>query len=150
MQHARRAIARAVVQRLAGVAAATGGVFEGRAAPKAAAAAPYLLVYLRPESSAPLSGTGPGRRLERQLTLRVDAITSEAAADAGDALFDRLALEIETILAADNTLGGACRDLWLSHTDPDARAEGETRAGCIRFEFTVSYQTRADRPDQAV
>jgi hypothetical protein len=151
MLHARRAIVRAVVARLGGIAAAPGGVHEGRARPKAAADAPYLCVYARPEESAPLTAAGPARKLQRQLTLAVDACTAEAGAELGDALFDALALEIETTLAADQTLGGACRDLFLARTDPQVpRAEGEHRVGIGRLEFTVTYFTAANAPHQAV
>lgn len=148
--HARRLIVRAAVLRLAGVTTATGGVHEGRAAPKASSAAPYLLVYARPEDSEPLSGTGAGRKLRRELTLAIEAVTAEAGPEAGDALLDQLALEIERVLAAEPTLGGACRDLYLARTDPDGRAEGESRIGRTRLEFRVLYQTLAAAPDQAV
>lgn len=152
MLHARRAIVRAAVQRLAGLPSVVGGVHEGRYGPKSASSAPFLLVYARPESSAPITTRGSGRALQRELTLAIDAVVAESGVEAGDALFDALALEIETALAADPTLGGACRDLWLARTNPDAvtTGAGEHRAGAVRLEFTVTYFTPAAAPHQAL
>lgn len=150
MLHARRAIVRAVVQKLGAIAAATGGVHEGRARPKAASSAPYLLVYARPEQSAPLTARGPARKLQRELTLAVEIVTAESGTPDGDALLDAFALEIEVALANDPTLGGACSALVLTSTAPVVNAQGELQIGRSRLEFAVTYYTAANAPHQAV
>lgn len=149
-EHARRLIVRAAKAALTDLATTAARVFEGRAAPKAAADAPFLLVYARPEASAPATARGPARKLQRELTLAVEGVAAESGAEAGDALLDTIALEVERALAGDPTLGGACTDLWLVRTDPEARAEGEHRTGRIRLEFTVVYFTAANAPDRAL
>jgi len=146
--HARRSIILAATGALQPLI--TGGtvtaVRAGRAAPMPVAQAPYLLVYGRRERSSP-STIGPGRKLLRELTLAIEAVT--ASADDSDGLVDALASAVEATLAGDPTLGGAAKDLYLSATDLDARAEGEDRIGRARLEFTVTYLTVASAPDQA-
>lgn len=150
MLHARRLIVLAAKARLTGLATTGSSVFEGLAGPKAAAATPYLLVYARPEQSGPLTMKGAARKLQRELTLAIEGVTAESGTDAGDALLDVIAAEVETALAGEPTLGGACSDLYLSRTDPNARAEGEHRTGRIRLEFIVTYFTAANAPHQAI
>lgn len=145
MLHARRRIVLAAVTALTGLPTTGDRVKPGRAAPMPVASTPYLLVYARPERSASLTMKGPGRKLQRELTLAVEAVMGSA--DDNDEQSDTIALEVEQALAADPTLGGVCRDLVLSSTLPDASAEGETRVGRTRFEFIVTYFTAADRPD---
>ena len=151
MLHARRAIVRAAKAALVGLPAVGDRVYEGLAEPKPATSTPYLAVYARPENSAPIAGKGStARTLQRQLTLEILGVTAEAGTAAGDALLDQIALEVETALAGDPTLGGTCRDLYLARTDPTARVEGEHRAGRIRLEFTVTYFTAANAPAAAL
>lgn len=146
--HARRRIVLAVVERLTGLPTTGNRVHAGRAAPAPVASTPYLLVYARREQSAPITAKGPQRKLQREPVLAIEAVT--ASADDDDALADTIAAEVEAAMAADPTLGGICRDLYLSSTNLDARAEGETRTGRTRLEFTVTYFTAADRPDESL
>jgi hypothetical protein len=148
--HARRQIVIAAKAALAGLPSIAGGVFEGLAGPKSVDATPYLLVYARPEQSAPHTMKGAARSLARELTLAVEGVTAETGTETGDALLDAIALEVESALAGNPTLGGVCRDLYLVRTDPNARAEGEHRTGRIRLEFTVLYFTAANAPDRAL
>lgn len=145
--HARRRIVLAAVAALTGLPSTGARVHAGRAAPAPVASTPYLLVYARQEQSASATMRGPGRKLQRELTLAVEAVT--ASADDDDALADTIALEVEAALAANPTLGGVCGDLYLASTALDARHEGESRTGRVRLEFTVTYFTAADRPDVA-
>lgn len=148
--HARRKIVLAATQALQGLVTAglVTSVKAGRAAPMPVAQAPYLLVYGRAEASQPLTMGGPRRKLERSLTLAIEIVT--ASADDSDELADALSAEVELPLAGDPTLGGAAKDLWLSNTLLDARAEGETRTGRARLEFTVLYHAVASDPTTAV
>ncbi len=147
MTHVRAQIIAAAVELLKTCPTPAGRVKAGRAAPMPVAQAPYLLVYGRPEQSDRLTGAGMTRTLMRQLTLAVDIVT--ASADDSDDQVNAIAAEVEAALAAQPTLGKLCKDLWLAATTPDARAEGETRIGRARLEFTVQYVTVATAPDQA-
>jgi hypothetical protein len=148
MPHARRLIVLAAVQALGTLPTIPAAkVKPGRAAPMPVAQAPYLLVYGRRERAGPVSGSGATRKLQRELTLRVEAVTT---GDDDDALVDQVAAEVEAALMADNTLGRVCKDLYLSATDLDARAEGETRLGRAWLDFTVIYFTAANAPETAL
>lgn len=141
--HARRQIIDAVVIALAGV----GTVYAGRQLPKSIGGAPFVLVYGRQERSAPMTMRGPDRRMERELLLAVEIVTTSTVDEDMD---DEIASEVEVALANDPKLGGKCKDLWLSSTLMDARAEGETNIRRARLEFTVSYQTAATSPDFSI
>lgn len=145
--HARRQIVTAAVQQLGALASiAPEKIKPGRAAPMPVASAPYLLVYGRREQSA-LATMGRSPSLQRLLTLRVEVVT---AGDDNDELVDQIAAEVEAALMGNDTLGGACKSLYLSATDLDARAEGETRIGRAWLDFTVMYFTVAPSPEAAV
>ena len=146
--HARRTVVLAVVAALTPLAddEIVTAVQDGRAAPLPIAKAPYVMVYGRQERSAPLTMAGPARKLEREVVVAVEIV----AASEGDEAVEALAEAVEAAIAADPTLGGACKDLWLSATTLDARIEGQSRAGTARLEFTVSYHTRANNPSAAV
>lgn len=148
MPHARRAIVLAAVQALTGLATTGSRVHPSRTWPVAAENTPCLLVYARTERSAPMTMKGAARRLARELTLAVEGVVAET--DDSDATLDQVALEVETALAADPTLGGACMDLLLTSTDIEARADGEFRAGRIRLEFAVTYHTAANAPSVTI
>lgn len=142
--HARRQIVQAVAARLAGLPLTGSRVYAGRAAPKASGSTPFLLVYGRREQSAPMTMGRDRRALQRELTLAIEAVT--ASADDNDDQVDAIALEVERAMAADPHLGGLCRDLYLVSTALDARADGESRMGRARFEFTIIYITPAADP----
>jgi len=147
--HARRLIITAAIAALQPLIAAGTviAIKAGRAAPMPVAQVPYLLVYGRRERSAAATMGGANRKLQRELTLAIEAVT--ASADDNDELVDTIAAAVEAALAGDPTLDKNAKDLVLSATDLDARAEGETRTGRARLEFTVTYFTVASAPDQA-
>lgn len=148
MPHARRSIVLAATTALTGLATTGARVHASRAWPVEAANTPCLLVYARTERSAPMTMKGAARRLARELTLAVEGVVAETTDS--DATLDLIASEVETALAADPTMGGACMDLVLTSTEIDARADGEFRAGRVRLEFSVTYHTAANAPDTTI
>jgi hypothetical protein len=148
MPHARATIVAAAVTALTGLTTTGARVHAGRAAPFSVASSPFLLVYGRSEQSGPMTMVGANRRMQRELVLVVEGVAGETG-DVDDTQ-NTIALEVETALAADPTLGGKCRDLYLSRTEINARAGGETRLGLVRLEFAVVYHTVATAPGTAV
>lgn len=145
--HVRRQIVLAIVSALEGQTLAGGRVHHGRVDPESAATprGPFLLVYARSEEIREISEDDDGPRQQRELTLAIEAVAVSDADD--DSTLDLLALEIERALFAAGTLGGLAVDIALSRTDLNARADGESRTGRARLEFTVEYHTAAGRPD---
>jgi hypothetical protein len=148
--HVRRQIVLATVMALKGaVAEVESRVFDGRSEPIHTTQKPYLLVYGRQEDSRDIAEYGDdGRRLQRVLTLAVEGV-DKSVADT-DAELDALALAVERALTADPTLGGIAKDVVLARSDLNARAEGESRTGRVRLEFTVEYHTPAARPEISI
>jgi hypothetical protein len=144
MLHVRRQLVNAVVQVLANLATTGPRVHADRTWPVESGATPCLLVYARNERSGSDTMGGPSRRLRRELTLSVEGLVAETGDS--DATLDAIAFEVETALAADPKLGGLCLDLQITSTDIAANAEGETRQGRIRLDFTIIYRTAANAP----
>lgn len=145
--HVRRQIVLAVVAALEGQTLAGARVHHGRAEPDSVATprGPFLLVYARSEESRTVSFDDDADRQQRALTLAIEAVATSASDD--DATLDQLSLEIERAMVADVTLGGLAVSVELARTDLNARADGESRTGRARLEFTVEYHTAAGRPD---
>lgn len=145
--HVRRAIIDAAVDALGNLVTlgVVTAIKSGRQAPLPIATAPYLLVYGRQERSANLTIGGRVRKLDREMILAVEIVTSST--NDNDEEADAIAADVEFVIADDPTLGGLAKDLWLSGTTIDANAEGEIRIGRARIEFTVSYHTMATAPD---
>lgn len=148
MPHARRSIVLAAVSALTGLATTGARVHAGRTWPVETAETPYLLIYARREQSGPFTMKGAARTVQRQLTLSIEGITAETTDS--DATLDQIASEVETAMAADPTLGGACKDLFIDATDIEARADSDYRTGRIRLDFSVTYYTAANAPDTAL
>lgn len=151
MQHVRRQIVLAVAALLRGrIATIADRVYEGRTSPVVASTGAHLLVYARREQSRGVAEDENGRRLQRELVLAIEGVTAGADDSAGDETLDAIALEVERILApgAAASLAGLIKDIEIASTDLNARAEGESRTGRVRLEFTVEYHTTAAGPDR--
>lgn len=112
---------------------------------------PAAVIYTNDEEAEPVAGTGPGRTLERTVEAFVHIFLKETEQIDEDA--DVLAAEVEALIAADHTLGGACKDLWLTRTEtlfkgndgPDSGG-GRVEYASVRLTYTVKYATLATTP----
>lgn len=147
--HARRAIVNAAATAVTGLATTGSRVYPGRTRPVKAETAPHLLVYGRQETSTSATMRGAARKLARELRLTIEGV--EASTTDTDELLDTIAEEVETAIAADPTLGGKCKDLWLIQTDigPAGDDAAERRIAAIRLTFAVMYLTEANAPATA-
>jgi len=147
--HARRQIVNAAAAALAGLASTGSRVYPGRDWPVSADSADYLLVYARQETSQSATMKGAARSLQRVVRLMVDGVTSSFADN--DAQLDAIAEEVEAALAADPSLGGLAKDLFLASTEiVVTTGENERRLGRVRLEFAVIYYTAANAPGTAL
>lgn len=145
--HARRAIVNAAATVLAGLVTTGPRVHPGRADAVNPDEMPCLLVYARQEQSESLTTGSANRKLGRMLTLSIEALVSDTSGT--DAALDVIAVEVETALAGDPTLGGACKDLVLVASNIAVSPDGETRVRRIRLDFSVLYHTVASAPQTA-
>lgn len=144
--HVRRQIVAAIVDRLRSDVPGVTAVKAGRTAPLPTASLPYILVHARREQAASVTSRGDDVRLQRRLTVLIDIVHADAGDDDGAA--DSFCLLVEKAMQAEPSLGGLLHDLEGPDTTLDARAEGETRLGRARLEYSLEYHTTALRPDQ--
>lgn len=140
MTHARVQIRAAVAAALANLPTTGGNVFPGRPWPLDEGERPGIVV-LTPAEDAEVDAIGPVKLMR---TLEVLVI----GYDDGDAIEDRLdqiALEVETAIAADPTLGGTVKEIVLSGTAMEID-QARSRAGEIRMTFTAGYRTTRAAP----
>ncbi|MBU1594262.1 MAG: hypothetical protein KKA55_01850 [Proteobacteria bacterium] len=136
-KHPRQLIREAVVELLTGATDAGARVWASRMRHVSSRDLPAIGVYTTEESS-PLADVSP-RKYERTVTVAVDCMV-EADESVDDAL-DALAMQVETALMADPTLGGAALDSALMRTSIGLVGEGRTQAGCATLEFEADYET---------
>lgn len=110
-----------------------------RATPLFPAKLPAILIYTRDERIEDKVDRSTGLR-RRVLDLSVEIVTSgdTAAIDA-----DRLALVIESVVDADETLGRMVDDTHLVRTEIDQDGEGDTVFLAVRLRFEVTYWSHA-------
>ena len=115
-----------------------------RSTPLFAGKLPAILIYTRDERIEDQPHADPGLRY-RKLELSVEIIASgEAAAEEADVL----ALAVESVLDADETLGLLVEGTRLTRTEMDQGGEGDTPVLAVRLTFEVSYWTQpSEAPD---
>ncbi|MEA1052358.1 hypothetical protein U5801_21485 [Lamprobacter modestohalophilus] len=115
-----------------------------RAIPLFAAKLPAILIYTRDERVEDLPHNDPGLR-HRLLDLAIEIVTTGKEADEEA---DALALGIEAILDADETLGLLVEGLRLTRTETDQDGDGDAVYLAVRLLWEVSYWTRPAEPDE--
>ena len=109
-----------------------------RSTPLFAAKLPAILIYTRDERVEDSPNADPGLRYRKlELSIEVIAGGEKAVEEA-----DMLALAIEAILDADETLGLLVEGTRLTRTETDHDGDGETPVLAARMTFEVSYWTR--------
>ncbi len=109
---------------------------------------PALIVYTNGETIEPVSGQRGTRRLERPLDLVIEGYAS-GSGDV-DKTLDTMNAEVEAALAADPTLGGLAKDLYLSKIEKEDDDEAEKPTWLIRMTWYCEYHTRETAPTAAL
>jgi len=153
MKHPRTLIREAVAARLieglpkidARISAARISIH--RSTPLFAGKLPALLIYTRDERIEEQPQADPGLR-QRKLELAIEIV---ASGDAAAQEADTLALAVETILDADQTLGLLVEGMRLTRTEVDQGGDGDLPILAARMLFEVMYWTQPlqapDAPD---
>lgn len=144
--HARQQI-RASVAAILTPNSAGAGVYPGRSTDFQAGDLPALTVHTDRETVSDQTTVGRPRQQWREVELVVTGYTTTGG-EVDDAL-DALAVEVETLLAADNTLGGLARDCWLL-TSSIERDTQSTHAGAITLTYRVSYIVTETDPETLI
>lgn len=153
-KHVRQQIREAFKAILAGLPTTGANVFTGRVYALEASERPGLLIGVAetPGETSEVDSFGDAVKLRRAVPITIDAY------DNGEDILDRLdrmALEIETAIAADWAAGDDSRlralasDIVFTATGVRTAAEDKTRAGEIRLTWRVEYRTIDTAPQTA-
>lgn len=137
--HERKAIRAAVVAQLSGHTAAGTRVFPSRQPPVREVELPAICVYTDSEEVDEESANSAPRWLKRKAIVAIEVWA--AAGDAVDDVLDALALEVETAMDSDDSLGGTAFWVWPTSTEIGITAIGKIPVGCCRMLYTVTYKT---------
>ncbi|KZL21122.1 hypothetical protein PsAD2_00406 [Pseudovibrio axinellae] len=148
MAHIRTQVRDAVEAALKGLPSTAERVFVTRTYPLEHKRLPALLIYILDEQSQPAE-MGPGRDIERQMSITVEAIADGRGFD--DEL-DQIAVEVEGALAGSHYLNGLVKELYLQSSNLNlatGRDRGEKRTGVLTLSFTVLAVTPEADPQTA-
>lgn len=150
MAHERKEIRDALVAQLAAnVSLVAGRVSASRKEPHRKAELPAAVVYTTSEQVDPESRRASPQRLTRNLVVTVSAYAEADSVDELDEVLDAIALEIETAVDLDDTLGGKAGFIGLSSTETAVGVEGTRPTGELTMTFDVVYETTLRSPPPA-
>src|SRR5262245_29763898 len=147
MPHQREIVRKAVRDALIDRTDAKRRVTTTRVIPYRKTDCPAITVYTLTESVSEAENTAP-RELTRELDVEIVGWVSEGP-QMDDAL-DDLALQIETAIHADPTLGGAAGDMVMQSTEASVSKDGDCLLGLITLKYTATYRTMAPEADDSL
>lgn len=145
--HLRRQIRDAVLAKLQGLTTTGINVFSDRVYALSDEELPALMVKTESESSQP-NAMMASRLMQRDLSITVSAYVK--AVSNLDNTLDQICKEVEMALAADTSLGGLTKDLYLTATNMTLEGSAEKPRGLTEMTFTVSYYVKETAPDVAL
>jgi hypothetical protein len=145
--HVRRQIRDAAATALAGLTTTGARVYPSRTYPLQDANLPALRIYTNEETVEMSSMGGANRLVQRTLNLLVEGCAK--VNDTLDDTLDDIIKEVETAIAANQTLGGA-KWVQLAGIEIEMEGEGEKETGVARMTFQCEYITELDTPDVAL
>lgn len=144
MPHVREQIRDAAVTACTSLTTTGARVYRERLYQLRAADLPGLRIYCGAESVEP-DRLGASHGQQRDMDLIVEGV-ARATSDLDETL-DDICAEVETALAADITLGGKCKVLYLAGIDdPEQSDESDQPTGLVRLKFRVQYRTLNTNP----
>ena len=145
--HVRKQLRDAAVTALTNLTSTSGRVYEGRANPLPTELA-SLLVDIGGERIEASSRGGAGRINQRDLELEVRAIVKGTGYLAS---LDAIVLEVETAIAANQSLGGLAK--WVQPTEydrPEIDGSGEKTVAVQTMRFQITYYAALNAPTAAL
>ncbi|MDR7220355.1 hypothetical protein [Aminobacter aminovorans] len=146
MAHVRKQVRSWVKGNLMGSTAAGGRVFVSRTNPLPDALQPTLLIAVQNERSADVSAQGSQRR---DIAVRVTAC-AKGDAEATEDTLDQLAVFVESVFAADPTLGGLAETYEYQSTEFEFNGSGEKTLCTAALTFAVTLFTARTDPETSI
>jgi len=147
MAHMRKQIRDAVITACTGLTTTGTKVFNHRAYPLASNKLPGLCIYSQDETTAYQSITPP-RSVLRTLNIVIELYVK--AATGYDNTIDQIALEVETALTDDVTLGGLAKDTRIIGFNSEVSADGEQPACIGIMQVQITYSVAENDPETAI
>lgn len=149
--HVAKQVLGAVVTTCTGLTTTGSNVFRSRVHTMTESSLPALLIYSREdvlEEEEIAMQTDGNKGKSYLLTVAIDAIEKDASeTTAEDNLFE-IRKEVQTALEADLTLGGKCKDLWLSEaTVEDRTGAGDSPILAMTMTWIIRYRIKQGAPD---
>ena len=145
--HVRQQIREKVGTTLTGLTTIGSNIYESRVYPLEAGNLPALVIYTKNEESEPIV-IGTNRLSSRNLSLIVE-IYAKTTTNFDDTI-DTISKEVEVAIAADTTLDGLTKDIYLESTEIEYNGEGEQPVGYATLTFLTNYYVQEQNPDVAV
>ena len=145
--HVRQQIREKVGTTLTGLTTTGSNIYESRVYPLEASNLPALVVYTKNEESEPIV-IGTNRLSSRNLSVIVE-IYAKTTTNFDDTI-DTISKEVEVAIAADTTLDGLTKDIYLESTEIEYNGEGEQPVGYATLTFLTNYYVQEQNPDVAV
>tara|TARA_R100000781_G_scaffold56708_1_gene36713 strand:+ start:1543 stop:1989 length:447 start_codon:yes stop_codon:yes gene_type:complete len=145
--HVRQQIRERVGSVLTGLTTTASRVYESRVYPLQDSELPALLIYTKEENSEPLV-MHTDRVMERVLAIAVECY-AKANSNFDDTI-DTICKEVEEAIAADTTLNGLAKDIFIESTEIEFVADGESPVGYATLTFLTTYHVKETNPDVAV
>lgn len=145
--HVRQQIREKVGTTLTGLTTTGSNIYESRVYPLEASNLPALVVYTKNEESEPIV-IGTNRLSSRNLSVIVE-IYAKTITNFDDTI-DTISKEVEVAIAADTTLDGLSKDIYLESTEIEYNGEGEQPVGYATLTFLTNYYVQEQNPDVAV
>ena len=145
--HVRQQIREKVGTTLTGLTTTGSNIYESRVYPLEAGNLPALVVYTKNEESEPIV-IGTNRLSSRNLSVIVE-IYAKTTTNFDDTI-DIISKEVEVAIAADTTLDGLTKDIYLESTEIEYNGEGEQPVGYATLTFLTNYYVQETNPDVAV
>jgi hypothetical protein len=147
MAHLRQQIRDAIETTLTGLTTTGSNVFIQRTEPLETSKLPALVISTPTDERTGFAGMGPPRTFIRELTVQIEAYAHQS--NVVD-LLDTIAAEVETAICADPTLGGLCKDLFITSSEMSLSGESAQPSGINTMQFTVIYHHRENTPETAL
>lgn len=140
----RTAIREKVKEILTGKTIAGSAIFTSRAKPLGEEDMPCLLIYTGADKRGRLTEEHDMSLVYRQVELVVECAIANARDLDLEAVMEQAADNIETAIAADETLGNLVIECYWQSTDIDIVADGRKLVGAVRVEFSAELYSRHD------
>ena len=139
-----------VVTTCTGLSTTGSNVFRSRVHTMIESSLPALLIYAREDI---LEEDATGMQTDRNkgnhfvLSVSIDAVEKDASETTAEANLFEIRKEVQTVMEADLTLSGKCKDLWLVEANfEDRTGSGDSPILSLMMVWNILYRVKQGAP----